>query len=109
MAVYKKKWYYESPTIQNGDTTVVRRNASNPSLTQRVYLRGPQSSVTTRYYDMNGGGGGYQSAPTVNPKQAIEETRQVILTTPKEQWEEKPFTFKNFVDAVKSFYNQVRH
>ena len=57
---------------------------------------------------MNGGNGGYQSAPTVNPKQAIEETRQVILTTPKEQWEEKPFTFKNFVDAVKSFYNQVR-
>ena len=54
---------------------------------------------------MNGGNGGYQSAPTINPKQAIEDTRQVILTTPKESWEDKPFTFKSVIDAVKNFYN----
>lgn len=108
MGVYKKNWYYETPKI-NGDTTVTRINTTNPGQKQIVYLNGPSSSVTTYYSDMNSGHGGAQVYPTMNPKSAIEETRQVILTTPKEQWEEKPFTFQSFVNAVKSFYNQVRH
>lgn len=109
MGVYKKNWYYETPKIQNGDTTIIRRSLINDGQWQRINLRGKDlSNADTFYGDMNSGHGGYQVYPTINPKSAIEETRQVILTTPKEQWEEKPFTFQSFVDAVKSFYNQVR-
>ena len=67
MGKIKGKWEYEQPVIQSGDTTVVRRNLSNPGLTQRVYLSGPASSVTTTYYDMNGNGNS-QNVPTHNPR-----------------------------------------
>ena len=106
MTKIKGKWEYEKPVIQSGDTTVVRRNLSNPGLTQRVYLSGPASSVTTTYYDMNGNGNS-QNVPTQNPRQVIRETREVIQTTPEDGWEQKEYTLedlkKYFKGKVKSF------
>lgn len=106
MGKIKGKWEYEQPVFQSGDTTVVRRNLSNPGLTQRVYLSGPASSVTTTYYDMNGSGG-TQSVPTQNPRQVIRETREVVQTTPADSWEQKQYNFedlkKYLTGKVKSF------
>ena len=106
MGKIKGKWEYEQPVFQSGDTTVVRRNLSNPGLTQRVYLSGPASSVTTTYYDMNGSGNP-QNVPTQNPRQVIRETREVIRTTPEDGWEQKEYNFedlkKYLTGKVKSF------
>ena len=106
MTKIKGKWEYEQPVIQSGDTTVVRRNLSNPGLTQRVYLSGPASSVTTTYYDMNGNGNS-QNVPTHNPRQVIRETREVVQTTPADGYEQKEYNFedlkKYLTGKVKSF------
>lgn len=106
MGKIKGKWEYEQPVIQSGDTTVVRRNLSNPGLTQRVYLSGPASSVTTTYYNMNGSGNS-QNVPTQNPRQVIQETREVVQTTPADGYEQKEYTWedlkKYFTGKVKSF------
>ena len=106
MGKIKGKWEYEQPVIQSGDTTVVRRNLSNPGLTQRVYLSGPASSVTTTYYDMSGNGSP-QNVTTQNPRQVIRETREVVQTTPADGWEQKEYTLedlkKYFTGKVKSF------
>ena len=106
MTKIKGKWEYEKPVIQSGDTTVVRKNLSNPGLTQRVYLSGPASSVTTTYYDMNGSGNS-QNVPTQNPRQVIQETREVVQTTPADGWEQKEYNFedlkKYLTGKVKSF------
>ena len=106
MTKIKGKWEYEKPVIQSGDTTVVRRNLSNPGLTQRVYLSGPASSVTTTYYDMNGSGNS-QNVPTHNPRQVIRETREVVQTTPADGYEQKEYNFedlkKYLTGKVKSF------
>ena len=106
MGKIKGKWEYEQPVIQSGDTTVVRRNLSNPGLTQRVYLSGPASSVTTTYYDMNGSGNS-QNVPTHNPRQVIRETREVVQTTPADGYEQKEYNFedlkKYLTGKVKSF------
>lgn len=106
MTKIKGKWEYEKPVIQSGDTTVVRRNLSNPGLTQRVYLSGPASSVTTTYYDMNGSGSP-QNVPTQNPRQVIRETREVVQTTPADGYEQKEYNFedlkKYLTGKVKSF------
>ena len=106
MTKIKGKWEYEQPVIQSGDTTVVRRNLSNPGLTQRVYLSGPASSVTTTYYDMNGSGNS-QNVPTQNPQQVIRETREVVQTTPADGYEQKEYNFedlkKYLTGKVKSF------
>ena len=106
MTKIKGKWEYEQPVIQSGDTTVVRRNLSNPGLTQRVYLSGPASSVTTTYYDMNGNGSP-QNVPTQNPRQVIRETREVVQTTPADGYEQKEYNFKDLkkylTGKVKSF------
>lgn len=106
MTKIKGKWEYEKPVFQDGDTTVVRRNLSNPGLTQRVYLSGPASSVTTTYYDMNGSGNS-QNVPTQNPRQVIQETREVVQTTPADGWEQKEYNFedlkKYLTGKVKSF------
>ena len=106
MGKIKGKWEYEQPVIQSGDTTVVRRNLSNPGLTQRVYLSGPASSVTTTYYDMNGNGNS-QNGSTQNPRQVIRETREVVQTTPADGYEQKEYNFedlkKYLTGKVKSF------
>ena len=106
MTKIKGKWEYEQPVIQSGDTTVIRKNLSNPGLTQRVYLSGPASSVTTTYYDMNGNGGP-QNVPTQNPRQVIQETREVVQTTPEDGYEQKEYNFedlkKYLTGKVKSF------
>ena len=106
MTKIKGKWEYEQPIFQSGDTTVVRRNLSNPGLTQRVYLSGPASSVTTTYYDMNGSGNS-QNVPTHNPRQVIRETREVVQTTPADGYEQKEYNFedlkKYLTGKVKSF------
>ena len=106
MAIINGKWEYEKPVFQDGDTTVVRRNLSNPGLTQRVYLSGPASSVTTTYYDMNGNGNS-QNVPTQNPRQVIRETREVVQTTPADGYEQKEYNFedlkKYLTGKVKSF------
>ena len=106
MTKIKGKWEYEKPIFQDGDTTVVRRNLSNPGLTQRVYLSGPASSVTTTYYDMNGSGNS-QNVPTQNPRQVIQETREVVQTTPENGYEQKEYNFedlkKYLTGKVKSF------
>ena len=106
MTKIKGKWEYEQPVFQSGDTTVVRRNLSNPGLTQRVYLSGPASSVTTTYYDMNGSGNS-QNVPTHNPRQVIRETREVVQTTPADGYEQKEYNFedlkKYLTGKVKSF------
>ena len=106
MTKIKGKWEYEQPVIQSGDTTVVRKNLSNPGLTQRVYLSGPASSVTTTYYDMNGSGNS-QNVPTHNPRQVIRETREVVQTTPADGYEQKEYNFedlkKYLTGKVKSF------
>ena len=106
MTKIKGKWEYEQPVIQSGDTTVVRRNLSNPGLTQRVYLSGPASSVTTTYYDMNGSGNS-QNVSTQNPQQVIRETREVVRTTPADGYEQKEYNFedlkKYLTGKVKSF------
>ena len=106
MTKIKGKWEYEQPVIQSGDTTIVRRNLSNPGLTQRVYLSGPASSVTTTYYDMNGSGNS-QNVPTHNPRQVIRETREVVRTTPADGYEQKEYNFedlkKYLTGKVKSF------
>ena len=104
MTKIKGKWEYEQPVIQSGDTTVVRRNLSNPGLTQRVYLSGPASSVTTTYYDMNGNGNS-QNVPTQNPQQVIRETREVVQTTPADGYEQKEY---NFEDLKKYFTGKVK-
>lgn len=103
MTKIKGKWEYEKPVIQRGDTTVFRRNLSNPGLTQRVYL-GPASSVTTTYYDMNGNGNS-QNVPTQNPQQVIRETREVVQTTPEDGWEQKEYTWE---DLKKYFTGKVK-
>lgn len=106
MTKIKGKWEYEKPVIQSGDTTIVRRNISNSGLTQRVYLSGPASSVTTTYYDMNGSGNS-QNVPTQNPRQVIRETREVVQTTPADGYEQKEYNFedlkKYLTGKVKSF------
>ena len=106
MTKIKGKWEYEKPVFQSGDTTVVRRNLSNPGLTQRVYLSGPASSVTTTYYDMNGSGNS-QNVSTQNPRQVIRETREVVQTTPADGYEQKEYNFedlkKYLTGKVKSF------
>ena len=106
MGKIKGKWEYEQPVFQSGDTTVVRRNLSNPGLTQRVYLSGPASSVTTTYYDMNGSGNS-QNVSTQNPQQVIRETREVVRTTPADGYEQKEYNFedlkKYLTGKVKSF------
>ena len=106
MTKIKGKWEYEQPVFQSGDTTIVRRNLSNPGLTQRVYLSGPASSVTTTYYDMNGSGNS-QNVPTHNPRQVIRETREVVQTTPADGYEQKEYNFedlkKYLTGKVKSF------
>ena len=106
MTKIKGKWEYEQPVFQSGDTTVVRRNLSNPGLTQRVYLSGPASSVTTTYYDMNGSGNS-QNVSTQNPQQVIRETREVVRTTPADGYEQKEYNFedlkKYLTGKVKSF------
>ena len=106
MGKIKGKWEYEQPIFQSGDTTVVRRNLSNPGLTQRVYLSGPASSVTTTYYDMNGSGNS-QNVSTQNPQQVIRETREVVRTTPADGYEQKEYNFedlkKYLTGKVKSF------
>ena len=106
MTKIKGKWEYEQPIFQDGDTTVVRRNLSNPGLTQRVYLSGPASSVTTTYYDMNGNGNS-QNVSTQNPQQVIRETREVVRTTPADGYEQKEYNFedlkKYLTGKVKSF------
>ena len=106
MTKIKGKWEYEKPVFQDGDTTLVRRNLSNPGLTQRVYLSGPASSVTTTYYDMNGSGSP-QNVPTQNPRQVIRETREVVQTTPADGYEQKEYNFedlkKYLTGKVKSF------
>ena len=104
MTKFKGKWEYEKPVFQDGDTTVVRRNLSNPGLTQRVYLSGPASSVTTTYYDMNGNGNS-QNVPTQNPRQVIRETREVVQTTPEDGWEQKEYTWE---DLKKYFTGKVK-
>ena len=104
MGKIKGKWEYEQPVIQSGDTTVVRRNLSNPGLTQRVYLSGPASSVTTTYYDMNGNGNP-QNVPTQNPRQVIRETREVVQTTPENGYEQKEY---NFEDLKKYLTGKVK-
>ena len=106
MGKIKGKWEYEQPVFQSGDTTIVRRNLSNPGLTQRVYLSGPASSVTTTYYDMNGSGNS-QNVSTQNPQQVIRETREVVRTTPADGYEQKEYNFedlkKYLTGKVKSF------
>ena len=106
MGKIKGNWVYEQPVFQSGDTTVVRRNLSNPGLTQRVYLSGPASSVTTTYYDMNGSGNS-QNVSTQNPRQVIRETREVVRTTPEDGYEQKEYNFedlkKYLTGKVKSF------
>ena len=104
MTKIKGKWEYEKPIFQDGDTTVVRRNLSNPGLTQRVYLSGPASSVTTTYYDMNGSGNS-QNVSTQNPRQVIQETREVVQTTPADGWEQKEY---NFEDLKKYLTGKVK-
>ena len=104
MGKIKGKWEYEQPIFQDGDTTVVRRNLSNPGLTQRVYLSGPASSVTTTYYDMNGNGNS-QNVPTQNPQQVIRETREVVQTTPADGYEQKEY---NFEDLKKYLTGKVK-
>lgn len=104
MTKIKGNWEYEKPVFQDGDTTVVRRNLSNPGLTQRVYLSGPASSVTTTYYDMNGNGNS-QNVPTQNKRQVIQETREVIQTTPEDGWEQKEY---NFEDLKKYLTGKVK-
>ena len=104
MGKIKGKWEYEQPVIQSGDTTVVRRNLSNPGLTQRVYLSGPASSVTTTYYDMNGNGSP-QNVTTQNPRQVIRETREVVQTTPADGWKQKEY---NFEDLKKYLTGKVK-
>ena len=104
MTKIKGKWEYEKPIFQDGDTTVVRRNLSNPGLTQRVYLSGPASSVTTTYYDMNGSGNS-QNIPTQNPRQVIRETREVVQTTPEDGYEQKEY---NFEDLKKYLTGKVK-
>ena len=104
MGKIKGKWEYEQPVIQSGDTTVVRRNLSNPGLTQRVYLSGRASSMTTTYYDMNGSGNS-QNIPTQNPRQVIRETREVVQTTPEDGYEQKEY---NFEDLKKYLTGKVK-
>ena len=104
MGKIKGKWEYEQPVFQDGDTTVVRRNLSNPGLTQRVYLSGPASSVTTTYYDMNGSGNS-QNVSTQNPRQVIRETREVVQTTPENGYEQKEY---NFEDLKKYLTGKVK-
>ena len=104
MGKIKGNWAYEQPVFQSGDTTVVRRNLSNPGLTQRVYLSGPASSVTTTYYDMNGNGNS-QNVPTQNRRQVIRETREVVQTTPEDGWEQKEYTLE---DLKKYFTGKVK-
>ena len=103
MTKIKGNWEYEKPVFQDGDTTVVRRNLSNPGLTQRVYL-GPAPSVTTTYYDMNGNGNS-QNVPTQNPRQVIRETREVVQTTPEDGYEQKEYTWE---DLKKYFTGKVK-